>query len=128
MLADDDRDIDLDQPLSLDDALLLGTRMHRLGHLEEARQLYAAVLESDPEQPLALQFLGIVEHQRQNPQGALDYLSRALALAPELPAIHHNLGNVLLELARFDDAAAAYQRCTQLGGQSAELWCNIGVL
>ncbi|HEX6245598.1 MAG TPA: tetratricopeptide repeat protein [Polyangiales bacterium] len=128
MLADDDRDIDPDQPLSLDDALLLGTRLHRLGHLNEARELYSAVLANAPEHPLALQFLGIIEHQQGNQGAALDCLSRALALAPELPAIHHNLGNVLLELARFDQAAACYQRCAELGGQSAELWCNIGVL
>lgn len=128
MQADDDRDIDPSQPLSLEDALLLGTRLHRLGQLDDAHTLYQAVLEAAPEQPDALQFLGILEHQRQRDELALSYMQRALAQVPNAPGLHQNLGNILLELERFDEAAAAYERCAELGGKTAELLNNIGVL
>jgi predicted TPR repeat methyltransferase len=128
MLADDQRDIDPDQPLSLDDALLLATRLHRLTHLNEARELYQAVLGIAPEHPQTLQFLGILEHQSHNSELALSYFERALAQQPESAGMHQNLGNVLLELSRFEAAAAAYQRAAQLGGNSAELLCNSAVL
>ncbi|HKP63974.1 MAG TPA: tetratricopeptide repeat protein [Polyangiales bacterium] len=128
MQVDDGHDIDPSQPMSLSDAMLLGTRLHRLNLLDEAYGLYTAVLEAEPEHSDALQFLGILEHQRHNDALALDYMQRAVSQVPDAPGVHHNLGNILLELRRFDEAAGAYQRCTQLGGETAELLNNIGIL
>jgi predicted TPR repeat methyltransferase len=128
MAAEEDREIDPSKPMSLEDAMLLGTRLHRLNLLDEAYGLYTAVLEVEPEHADALQFLGILEHQRHNDARALEYLGRAVSHAPGAPGMHHNLGNVLLELRRFDEAADAYERCATLGGKTAELLNNIGVL
>jgi predicted TPR repeat methyltransferase len=128
MSTEDDQDIDPSKPMSLQDAMLLGTRLHRLNLLDEAYGLYTAVLEVEPEHPDALQFLGILEHQRHHDQLALQYMQRAVAQVPDAPGIHHNLGNILLELRRFDEAADAYECCAQLGGKSAELLNNIGVM
>ena len=128
MIGDDDRDIDPEKPMSLGDALILATRLHRVGQLDAAHQLYGAVLEAVPELQGALQFLGILEHQRHNSELGLSYMQRALEQSPEAPGLHQNLGNVLFELRRFDDAEAAYERCAQLGGKSAELLTNIGAL
>jgi tetratricopeptide (TPR) repeat protein len=111
MSIEDDQDIDPSKPMSLQDAMLLGTRLHRLNLLDEAYGLYTAVLEVEPEHPDALQFLGILEHQRHHDQLALQYMQRAVAQVPDAPGIHHNLGNILLELRRFDEAADAYERC-----------------
>ncbi len=127
-MLDDDRDIDPSQPLSLGDALLLATRLHRLEHFDAAHQLYSAVIEAVPEHPLALQFLGVLEHQRHNSEVGLSYLRRALEHAPDASGLHQNLGNVLFEVRRFDEAAEAYERCAQLGGKTAELLTNIGML
>lgn len=128
MFADDLRDIDPSQPLSIEDALLLATRCHRLGALDDAHALYQAVLENAPEQPDALQFLGVLEHQRKRDDLALAYVQRALAQLPDSPGVHHNHGNILLELGRFDAAVSAYERCAELGGKSAELLHNLAVL
>src|SRR5688572_21377267 len=118
MLLDDNRDIDPEKPLDLDDALLLGTRLHRLSHLDEAHGLYTAVLDAAPEQPDALMFLGILEHQRQQHELALSYVQRALVQLPNVAAVHQNLGNILLGLGRFAEAQSAYERCLLLGGKS----------
>jgi predicted TPR repeat methyltransferase len=128
MLPDDNRDIDPSQPLSLEDALLLATRLHRITQFDAAEELYQAVLQSAPEHPLALQFLGMLEHQRDNTELALGYMGRALAQAPDTPEMQQNYGNMLFELRRFEEAASAYERCAALGGKSAELLSNIGVL
>jgi len=128
MATEEQRDIDPSKPMSLEDAMLLGTRLHRLNLLQEAHGVYTAVLEADPEHPDALQFLGVLEHQRHHDELALQYLRRAVSHVPEAPGVHHNLGNILLELRRFDEAAEAYERCAQLGGNTAELLNNIGVL
>ncbi|MEY4578283.1 MAG: hypothetical protein RL701_2986 [Pseudomonadota bacterium] len=128
MFIDDNRDIDPSQPLSLDDALLLGTRLHRLNQFDEAHKLYNAVLQVVPEHADALQFLGILEHQLHNAEAGLGYMQRALAQTPDAPGLHQNLGNILLELNRFDEAANAYDHCARLGGKTAELLNNIGIL
>jgi predicted TPR repeat methyltransferase len=128
MATEHERDIDPSKPMSLEDAMLLGTRLHRMNLLDEAYGLYTAVLDVEPEHPDALQFLAILEFQRHNAELALAYMQRAVQLVPEAPGVHHNLGNILLELRRFDDAASAYERCAQLGGNTAELLNNIGVL
>ena len=128
MSTDDNRDIDAEGPLSLEDALLLATRLHRLRQLEEARAIYHAVLEAAPEHPDALQFLGILEHQSNNDELAFEYMQRALNKLPNAPGMHQNLGNILLELRRYAEAADAYDRCAALGGKTAELLNNIGIM
>src|SRR5262245_50391918 len=111
MSSEDDEFIDPSKPMTLDDAMLLGTRLHRMNLLDDAYKCYAAVLEAAPEHPDALQFMGILEHQRHNGALALSYLRRAVKHAPNAPGLHHNLGNILLEQRRFDEAADAYERC-----------------
>jgi predicted TPR repeat methyltransferase len=76
----------------------------------------------------ALHFLGVLEHQCHNDQLAFEYLQRALQLRPDVPGIHQNLGNILLELKRIDEAAEAYTRCAELGGKTAELMNNIATM
>jgi predicted TPR repeat methyltransferase len=125
---DDDRDLDPEQPMSLEDAVLLGTRFQRLGEFDAARGVYRAVLEAAPEHVDALHFLGILEHQCHNDQLAFELLQRALQQRPDLPGMHQNIGNILLELNRMDEAADAYTRCAQLGGRSAELLNNIATM
>lgn len=114
--------------MTLDDAMLLGTRLHRMNLLDDAYKCYAAVLEAAPEHADALQFMGILEHQQRHGALAVSYLQRAVKVAPNAPGLYHNLGNVLLEQRRFDEAADAYERCVQLGGETAELLNNIGVM
>ena len=63
---------------------------HPLAHFNLAKALAA---EPDPE-----------------PEKALDHYRRALALKPDLAAAWHNLGNLLLDLDRPEEAAEAYQQ------------------
>jgi predicted TPR repeat methyltransferase len=114
--------------MSLPEALLFGTRLHRLGRRDEAEAVYRAVLALAPEHPDALQFLGIVCFERGARDDALALVRRSAALAPQAAGPQLNLGNLLLEAGDVEAAAAAYKRAAALGAPNAELCNNLGVL
>ncbi|MCO6458439.1 MAG: protein kinase [Pirellulaceae bacterium] len=53
-------------------------------------------------------------HRRSNVLEAIGYYRAAMALRPELPAVHYAIGNMYLDLKRWDDAIAAYEQAVRL--------------
>jgi tetratricopeptide (TPR) repeat protein len=53
---------------------------------------------------------------------------RCILREPEDPTLHFNLGNVLRELGRQAEAAAAFARAASLDPEMAEAWFNLGCL
>lgn len=95
--------------LSVPEALGLAVRCQRTGDLDGAERLYHAVLELVPEHVDALHFLGILAHQRGQSERGVELIRRALARAPGSAGMLNNLGNILYEVDRFEEAAAAYE-------------------
>jgi predicted O-linked N-acetylglucosamine transferase (SPINDLY family) len=63
-----------------------------------------------------------------NRAGAIDSFRRAIVLAPDHAIAHNNLGMVLAEDHRLDEALAAYQRACELNPRFAESHSNQGNL
>jgi len=61
------------------------------------------------------------------PDEAAGYLRQAVALAPFLPTLHFDLGNVLAECGRVAEAAAAFRHAVALRPDYAEALANLGV-
>jgi tetratricopeptide (TPR) repeat protein len=74
---------------------------------EEAFREAAAL---DPADPVAVRGLATVALSRHEFRRALGLARRAHALAPELAATHGTIGDALVELGRYDDAFAAFDR------------------
>ena len=91
-----------------------GLALHQQGRLDEAFALYGAVLAAVPSHFGALHFSGMIHYQRGAWQAAADWIGRALALNPNAPEAHSNLGLALQELRRIDEALAAYDRALRL--------------
>jgi predicted TPR repeat methyltransferase len=100
--------------LSVPDALGLALRCQRTGDLDAAERLYHGILELIPEHVDALHFLGVLAHQRGQSERGAALIQRALARAPGSAGMYNNLGNILYEVERFDEAAAAYERALAL--------------
>jgi predicted TPR repeat methyltransferase len=111
--------------LSVSDALALAVQCHREGNLDAAERVYGAVLELLPAQPDALHFLGVLLHQRGDSARAVELIQRSIAEAPDSPGVFNNLGNVLYEAERFEEAASAYERALELA-PNAGTYANLG--
>jgi tetratricopeptide (TPR) repeat protein len=59
-------------------------------------------------------------------QGAAEVYARALAAAPDDPAMHFNLGNVLFGLGEHEESLASYQAALRCDEEYAEAWNNLG--
>ncbi|WP_418318853.1 tetratricopeptide repeat protein [Piscinibacter sakaiensis] len=120
-----------DDPVSdadVREALEKAVQMQRRGQLAKAEEVYAAVLTLRPEEPNALNFLGILRHQQGKQDEALHYLGRAIQQQPANPGPWLNLSNVLLEAGEYTEAVAAMRRVVELKPDSAGVYNNLAIL
>lgn len=118
--------------LSIADALALAVRLHRSANLDAAEMIYRRVLEAVPDQPDALNFLGVLTHQRGDSDQAVELIRHSIAIDPTLPDRHVNLGNILAECGQLDKAADAYReaiaRSPSPSPALANAWNNLGAV
>jgi len=107
--------------LSIAEAMAFANRCHQVGNLDAAEQLYSVVLSAIPDHADALHYLGVLKHQRGDSELGVELIQRAIAQAPGSAGTYNNLGNVLYELDRFQDAADAYGRALELSPQAGTL-------
>jgi len=60
-----------------------GVSHHRAGQLQEAEQLYRAILQAEPQHPEANHNLGVLAVERHQPAAGLPHFEAALAAKPE---------------------------------------------
>ncbi len=99
---------------------------HSAGRLNEAKAIYQAVLKTHPDEPGALHFLGLVAHQQNDEQTALEYLTRSIIAKPDYAEAHSNRGIVLKELDRLEEAITSYQKALSLKPDFADAHYNLG--
>lgn len=114
--------------MDLPDALTLAVHLHRERQFAEAGALYEAILESVPDHPDALHFLGVLNHELGRSDEGIDLIERALAIVPEHVDMHNNLGNVLSECGRLEAAEAAYRRAIALQPDHVDSHNNLGIV
>lgn len=101
---------------------------HRAGRFEEARAVYARILEQDPDCAEALNFLAVMHAQHGNPRMAAALLQRAVRASPGYADAHANLGNVLVELGHAEDAVTAYENALVCDPDHPVAHNNLGAL
>lgn len=101
----------------------------------EIRRVPGESARSSPHQLEALQVdenaaLGhvftAVSHMSRKPQDAVASLRTAIALDPDLPAAHYELGKALIQTNDMEGALAALRRTTELLPEFASAWANLG--
>ena len=91
-----------------------GLACHHGGQLKEAAAFYLQVLAVEPDNPDALNFLGVARRAEGDVAGAVALLKRAVALRPEQADIHNNLGNALASVGEAAAAEAAFRAAISL--------------
>ena len=94
------------QRSTIQQSLDLAVQHHTAGRLPEAERIYQRILETEPNQPVALHLLGVIARQVGKNDTAVDLITRALATKPDYAEAHNNLGNALRDLGRLDEAVA----------------------
>ncbi|MFZ5952070.1 MAG: tetratricopeptide repeat protein [Candidatus Rifleibacteriota bacterium] len=94
--------------------------------LTEAEAIFLEILTADPGDFPSLFSLGGIEQNRRNPQKALEYFSRAMAVKPDYPALWYNIGVVQQSMKRFDEALASYDKALELDPEYSEVLLNRG--
>lgn len=101
---------------------------HQQGRLEQAEQLYKAILHIQPEQADALHLLGFIAYQRGQAQIAVDLISHAIKINPNNAASYSNRGLALQALNRFDEALISYDHALHIKPDYAEALSNRGIV
>jgi len=100
---------------------------HQAGNLAEAEKLYRQVLEISPFHNDSYNLLGVIALQVGRFDVAVDLISKALTIEPNIALYHSNLGNAWKGLGRFDAALDCYRRALVLQPLYPEAHVNMGV-
>ena len=106
--------------------LAKGQQHHRSGQAGPAEAAYRQILASDPNQPEALHYLGILLHQTGRSQDGLDLLRRSVDLRPKSADFHGNFARALQDCGVPMEAAQHYREALILAPATPERLYNLG--
>ena len=115
------------QTLTIQQALDLAVQHHTAGRLPQAESIYQQILQTDPDQPVALHLLGVIAHQVGKNDIAVNLITKALAIKPDHAEAHYNLSNALRDLGKLDEAVASYHKALAIKPELAAVHFNLGV-
>ena len=104
----------------------LALRHHTAGRLPQAEHIYQKILQADPNQPVALQLLGVIASQVGKSGIAVDLITKALAINPDYAEAHNNLGVAFKNLGKLDEAMACCHKALAITPDFAEAHYNLG--
>jgi uncharacterized protein (TIGR02466 family) len=91
-----------------------GVQAQQSGRLAQAEAAYRQVLQQHPEQPDALQLLGLLASRVGNLPVAEDLMRRSLRARPNQAHVWNNLGNLLLDTSRVEQALGSFEQALRL--------------
>lgn len=103
-----------------------GLEHHQAGRLAEARAIYEGILAIDKRHSDSLHLLGMVAHAEGDLETAESLVRQALKLQPRADIYHNNLGNVLKDLRRPDEAFEHYRKAFALNPSNPWACTNLG--
>ncbi len=118
--SDNDRP-DNDRP---DNDIGQAVALHRQGRLDDAAQIYGAILAATPDQPDALNLLGLLRHQQGRNVEALHLIGAALKRAAQSADIVNNFALILGALSRHEEALAHFERALAINSRHLNALAN----
>lgn len=94
--------------------LKLANAYFQLNKFEEAEALLRLALEADEEEVGAWYLIGLCSFKMGQYENAIDYLLQAIGLQYFQPVTHFYLGESLLALQKYEEAATAFEVCLRL--------------
>src|SRR6185437_6850221 len=113
-------------PAQLQQILETGIAHHKEARKEEAERCYRQVLEIAPNQPDALNLLGVLAADAGLLGLSIDLMRKALTLRPKDPNILNNLGHALSETHQYEEARDKLEQAVALKPDFDEAKYNLG--
>ncbi len=82
--------------------------------LVRAQLLFEDVLELEPRHADALHFLGLTGHRVRDLGFAMEYFERSIEARPKDAVFHNNLGSVLVQAGRTEEATAFFRKALEI--------------
>lgn len=111
-----------------DDAIESGLTSHARGDFSAAQAAYGEALLLEPDNPDALNLMGVAHVQLDQLPEAIRLIRRAIEIDPEAGDFYSNLGEALRKNGQSAEAAEAYARATELDPENASAWANLAML
>jgi len=108
-------------------ALQDATHHLQTGQTGSAEVLLYRIIQTIPDDPHALQLLGVLARQRGELAQAEDCFRRSLRSRFGQPHVHNNLGNCLRVQGRLEEAIACYREAVRLQPDYVDAWVNLGI-
>ena len=112
-------------------ALAQAAALIKAQELEAASELLDRILDAGPDDPDALHYQGLLRHAQGRSNESIALIGRSLTLQPAQSGAWNNLGNLLVETGRIDDAMLAYDNSVSFakeGDEGADALSNIASL
>ena len=114
------------QTLDIQKEINVGLQHHNAGDLHKAEVIYQKILQVEPNQPVVLHLLGLIARRVGKNDIAVDLITKALAIKPDLADAHCNLGNIFQDLGKLDEAEASFHKAIAIKPDYAEAHSNLG--
>ncbi|SNR72084.1 Predicted O-linked N-acetylglucosamine transferase, SPINDLY family [Methylobacillus rhizosphaerae] len=98
---------------------------HRQGQLPQAERLYRQLLAAMPQHAHGQHYLGVLCHQCERYQEAIEHISAAIRLLPGNPDQHNNLGLALRASGQLEAAIHQFQQGLKLAPDDNDLRQNL---
>ena len=115
-----------EQTLIIQQIVNLALQHHQRGELAKAESFYQEVLKVDPNQPVALHFLGVIAYQSGKSDVSVDLIRKAISINPDYAEAYSNLGNTLKGLGILDEAETSYNKAISIKPDYFEAYHNLG--
>jgi tetratricopeptide (TPR) repeat protein len=102
-----------------------GITLFRSGAYEDAAHHFWRHAEANPQDPTPHLYLARIHRRLERPELAAEAIREAQRLAPEDPAVHRELGFLLLDTGRADVAVERFQHALELDADSSEGWVGL---
>lgn len=95
------------------------------GEIQQASEIYQAILDNDPRHPDALHLLGMLLAGQGNHARAIELIRMAIQNFPGSEILQNNLANVLVHAGRHEDALKAYRKAIEINPACFDAYRNM---
>jgi predicted TPR repeat methyltransferase len=117
-----------DRAVTLEEAVSIAIRLQQNEQWRAADDIYRQILEVAPDYADAIHFAGVCAHQQGRSAEAQELIERSLALESGRADWHSNLGIVLRDRLKLDEAVAAFRDAIAIDPHHANAHSNLGVV